>query len=277
MDDKIVSMQAEIDALKKVISSMDRTAMILIQRDLELRRANKKLSELDKNKSEFVSVAAHQMRTPLSAIRWSQQMLINQEVGPLSESQMQIVNQTLQSVTGLITLVNNLLTAEQLEIGKGNDTIQRIDLTKLVYEVIDVIRPTTIHKNVVIEFLYPDEPVTIDSNAERMKNVFQNLIENAVKYSGQNGKVTVSLKFDALGSVAAVIADSGIGIPEAYKSRVFGRFERADNAKRVDPNGSGLGLYIVKKIIEGSGGTITFDSTVGVGTTFYITLPKSQT
>ncbi len=272
--DEIQKLQAEVVRLNAIITSMDKSAMMLVHRDLELRRANQKLSELDRNKSEFVTIAAHQMRTPLSAIRWSQQMLKNEELGPLNDSQKQIVDQTLQSVNGLITLVNNLLTADHLELGKGNDAVKRINVAMVINEVVGTIFQMASEKGIQIAFPESDVVATVEINPDRMRDVFLNLIENALKYTPMGGKITIRL---AVGEMVEIsIADTGIGIPEDHVGKVFSRFYRADNAKRVDPNGSGLGLYIVKRIVEANNGTIRFESTPGGGTTFILQLRKAQ-
>lgn len=271
--DPILELKVEIARLNGIITSMDEAAKMLVHRDLELRRANQRLNELDRNKSEFVTIAAHQMRTPLSAIRWSQQMLKNEELGPLTDSQRQVVVQTLESVAGLITLVNNLLTADHLEVGKGNDSAKRINVAMVIHETLADLFPLASEKKVHLEFTDGEVVANVNMNPERMRDVTQNLIENAIKYTPEGGKVIVRLQLTDV--VTITVADTGIGIPAEHVSKVFSRFYRADNAKRVDPNGSGLGLYIVKRIIEANNGTIKFEGTPGGGTTFIIQLQKA--
>lgn len=271
--DEITQLKNEIQHLNKVIESMDKSAMMLIHRDLELKHANQRLSELDKNKSEFVTIAAHQMRTPLSAIRWSQQMLKNEELGALSDGQKQIVLQTLESVNGLITLVNNLLTADHLEVGKGNDSAIRVNLIAVVNECLAELFPLATEKNVTLEFPQSTADAAVIMNPDRAKDIFSNLIDNAIKYTPSGGRIVISVNVQE--KVEITVADTGIGIPPEHVSKLFSRFYRADNAKRVDPNGSGLGLYIVKRIIDANNGTIKFEQTVGGGTTFIIQLDKA--
>ncbi len=272
MDD-VAALQKQIEKLNQTIESMDKSAMMLVHRDMELKRANQRLSELDKNKSEFVTIAAHQMRTPLSAIRWSQQMLKNEELGKLTDGQKQIVVQTLESVNGLITLVNNLLTADHLEVGKGNDNAKRINLVAVINECLAELFPIASEKRVQLEFPQADTVASVIMNPDRARDIFQNLIDNAVKYTPSGGKVSVQLTISD--KITVSVIDTGIGIPPEHASKLFARFYRADNAKRVDPNGSGLGLYIVRRIIEANNGTIKLEGTPGGGTTFIIQLDKA--
>jgi signal transduction histidine kinase len=269
--DRTQELEKKVAELQAIIAIMDKSAMMLVRRDIELRHANAKLSELDKNKSEFVSIAAHQMRTPLSAIKWSQQMLFNEELGPLNGDQKKIITQTMDSVNGLVVLVNNLLTADHLELGKGNNVVKRINIILLINDVIKTLFPIASEKGVTVNFNYPEGEVPLDTNPERMKDVFANLLDNAIKYTPQGGVITITLR--VTNTIVVTVTDTGIGIPDDYVPKLFGRFVRADNAKRADPNGSGLGLYIVKKIIQANNGTITVSSVAGSGTTFTVTLP----
>ncbi len=269
--DKVQELEKKVLELQSIITVMDKSAMMIVRRDIELRHANAKLNELDKSKSEFVSIAAHQMRTPLSAIKWSQQMLFNEELGPLNSDQKKIITQTMESVNGLVVLVNNLLTADHLELGKGTNVVKRINIILLINDVIKTLFPIASERGVTINFSHQQGEVALDTNPERMKDVFANLLDNAIKYTPAGGTITITLWITEV--INITVSDTGIGIPNDYLPKLFGRFVRADNAKRADPNGSGLGLYIVKKIIQANSGTISVSSTAGSGTTFTVTLP----
>ncbi len=273
MDDTIQP-HDEVRRLNEIIASMDKSAMMLVHRDLELRRVNQKLSELEHRKSEFVTIVAHQMRTPLSAILWSQQMLRSEEIGALTEAQQQIIDQTLASVNGLVALVNNLLTADHLELGKGNNETKRVNVAMAINEVVGHLFPIAAEKGIEMKFPEADAQVCTDINPDRARDVFQNLIDNAIKYTPESGRITIGMTVTDV--ITVTIRDTGIGIPADYERKLFGRFARADNAKRVDPNGSGLGLYIVKSIVEANGGTIQYEPTPGGGTTFIVTLQKAH-
>ncbi|MCA9361221.1 HAMP domain-containing histidine kinase [Candidatus Kaiserbacteria bacterium] len=271
----ILDLEKKIAELESIIEDMDKSAMLLVRRDLDLKRANEKLSSLDKNKSEFVAIAAHQMRTPLSAIRWSQQMILNDEFGPLNQDQKNIVKQTLQSVDSLVTLVTNLLIVDQLEVGKNEVIISKIDVVVVINQVIANLYQLATEKRIRLVFNETNDQAFVDSNVDKMKDVITNLLDNAIKYTPVDGNITLSVTKEAY-DIEISISDTGIGIPKEYASNLFSRFSRAENAKKVDPNGSGLGLYIVKKIIESNNGTIRFENNDAGGSTFIIKLPKSE-
>ncbi len=266
------TLQNRIAELEAELKSMDKSAQMLVRRDLELRRANGRLQALDSAKSEFVSIAAHQMRTPLSAIKWSQQMLYDEELGPLTVEQKQMVSQTSKSATRLIRLVNNLLDADHLEVGRAQYDTTEVDLIVVLQEIITDLQSAAQEKKIDIKLLVDREIPLLHFNRERLKDIFFNLVDNAIKYTPATG--TITIQATPVSGVTVMVSDTGIGVPEIHKEKLFSRFARAENAKRVDADGSGLGLYIVKKIIEANDGTITCDSTEGVGTRFTINLPN---
>lgn len=271
MDDEN-QLKKRISELELTLEAMDKGARMLVRRDLELRRANIKLQLLDKSKSEFVSIAAHQMRTPLSAIKWSQQMLFDQELGPLNDDQKKVVRQTQHSVTRLVRLINNLLDADHLELGKHTFDYKEVNLLTILKDVVNDLRPNAEEKHVKLEFHYDDGVPKIKASAERLQDVFFNLIDNAIKYTKAEGQVVIHLR-DDIEHLRISIKDNGMGIPPEHIPKLFTRFSRADNARRIDPDGSGLGLYIVKRIIEVLGGTIEVHSIEGEGTEFLVSFP----
>lgn len=260
------------EKITAILEDQKRSAQLLVRRDRELSQANERLREIDRVKSEFISIAAHQLRTPLSAIKWSQQMLYDEELGPLAIEQKQVISQTQQSVTRLVRLVNNLLDVDHLEIGKGQYEQTDVDLIATIQNIFDELRPRITEKTIDISLRVDRDIPKLRANQERLRDVFYNLIDNAVKYTPVGGKISIELT--PVNGVTISIRDTGIGIPEVHKTKLFTRFARAENAKRVDADGSGLGLYIVKKIIEINNGTISVESTEGVGTTFILNFPN---
>lgn len=270
--DELEQLQKQIAKLEATVETMDKGAQMLVRRDLELNQANDKLQLLDRSKSEFVSIAAHQMRTPLSAIKWSQQMLFDQELGPLNKDQKKVVRQTQHSVTRLVRLINNLLDADHLELGKHSFDFKEVNLLVILKDVVNDLRPNAEEKKVKLEFHYDDGIPKIRASAERLQDIFFNLIDNAIKYTKAEGSVVVRLS-DDIEHIRVSVKDTGMGIPTEHIPKLFTRFSRADNARRVDPDGSGLGLYIVKRIIEVLGGTIEVHSAEGEGTEFLVSFP----
>ncbi len=273
--DEIQKIQEENRQLRELVEDMDKRARMLIRRDIELRRAYEKLKSFDSEKSEFVSIAAHQLRTPLSAIKWSQQMLYTEELGPLSDEQKQMIEQSQHSVTRLVNMINHLLDADHLELDKDHANKETVDISKIANEVISDVKPNADKKGVILELIIPSKGVpSITANPERIKDILLNLTDNAVKYTPTGGTVTVKITVGE--KMRIEVSDTGMGIPVQHQDKIFSRFARAENAKRVDADGSGLGLYIVKRIIDFLGGNISFTSIEGRGTTFVVQLPYNQ-
>ncbi len=272
--DELEKLKIENLKLRETISSIDDSARMLVRRDLELHSANEKMKSLDKQKSEFVSIAAHQLRTPLSGIKWSQQMLLDGDLGALSSEQRTLLTQAQESVNNLVRLINDLLYAHHLELGNINSKLQVIDLAKVFTEIISDLGKITQEKNITVQLQVDAQVPQIQTTSDKIKELFLNLFDNAIKYTNANGKISVSIKNN--NGVTVSIADTGIGIPNTFKKEVFGRFFRAENAKKVIADGTGLGLYITKKLADAAGATISFESTEGVGTTFHVTFPVSQ-
>lgn len=263
---------AIVEKLQTTIQSLDQNSKILVRRDIELSTANDKLKSLDKAKSEFVSIAAHQLRTPLSAIKWAQQMLIDGELGPLTSEQATIVRQSQESVTRMANLVNDLLSADHLEYDKVQYVLIETDLVEVVTQITRELVPMAEERAISLTFLPEAKNAMIIGDASRLKEAFLNIINNAIKYTPMRGSVTIKLLVTPTTATLRV-KDSGIGIPRNDRDRLFEKFVRMDNAKKVDANGSGLGLFIVKKIVDAHHGKIWFESEEGTGTEFFIEFP----
>ena len=263
---------AIVEKLQTTIQSLDQNSKILVRRDIELSAANDKLKSLDKAKSEFVSIAAHQLRTPLSAIKWAQQMLIDGELGPLTSEQATIVRQSQESVTRMANLVNDLLSADHLEYDKVQYVLIDTDLVDVVTHISRELVPMAEERSITLTFTPQTKTAYIIGDASRLKEAFLNVINNAIKYTPMRGAVTIVLSVTDT-TVVLKVKDTGIGIPRTDRDRLFEKFVRMDNAKKVDANGSGLGLFIVKKIIDAHRGKIWFESEEGTGTEFFMEFP----
>lgn len=261
-----------IEKLQRVISDLNNSTKMLIQRDLELSRANEKLRDLDKMKSEFVSLATHQLRTPLSGVRWSLSMLLNGEMGDLTPEQKLYVMKTYESNNRMITLINDMLQADRVEGGTLKFKFTPTNLTYLVENVLTELKQIAERRKVQIHTTIDEQLPLLMVDPENMRMVLQNLIDNAIKYSKEGGDVYVTIAKKE-GLVEMIIQDHGIGIPQAHQINIFKRFFRAPNAVHTETDGSGLGLYIVESIIQRHRGTIRFESKENEGTTFYVTLP----
>lgn len=230
--------------------------------------------EIDKAKTEFVSLASHQLRTPLSAINWYAEMLLAGDVGRLGLKQQQYVEEVYRSNLRMIELVNALLSVSRIEMGTFVVEPKNIYVQKVIEQAIDDALPQFKNKKLHLKKTYDRSEPLIFADPKLLLVIFQNLISNAVKYTPNEGTIAITLWVDDKEKALKIsIADTGYGIPAHQQDKIFTKLFRADNVRTVDTGGTGLGLYIVKSVIDHSGGQIWFKSKENQGTTFYISLP----
>lgn len=232
--------------------------------------------QIDRSKSEFLTIAAHQLRTPLTAIRWSLKLFLDGGAGRVSKPQREILENADHAGGNMLKIINDLLNAVHIEEGRFGFRFKDGDLPRLVREIGLQFQAVARSRDIALTLNAPEQfpPVRID--AEKMRMVIQNLIDNALKYTLQGGSVVLSLS--AEGPVARLtVADTGIGIAASDRPRLFTKFFRTKRATEMFTDGSGLGLFIVKNIIDGHGGTIAITSGEGLGTTVTIDLPLWRT
>jgi signal transduction histidine kinase len=229
------------------------------------------IARLNKMKSEFVSIASHQLRTPLSAIRWETEILLSKFAVGLNEKQKDAIESISQTGQQMLRLVNDLLDVARIDQGRLILKKEKINLTMITREVIRNILPLAQAGKVIIIF---DEKkqAWILGDAEKLKLAIENLLSNAVKYTLGKGVVEITLqKKDD--SYIFSIRDNGAGIPEAQQKKIFEKFFRSDNALKNNTTGTGLGLYITKNIVEQSGGKVWFESRENEGSVFNFSIP----
>lgn len=263
--------------LREFLLELDRVGKLLVRRDRELTLANMRLEELDLVKSEFVSIAAHQLRTPLTGIRWSYHLLLEETVGPLNAEQKEVVSSALKTALFMIELINDLLNVARIEEGKATLHLEEKSIVPLVERVIANLTTPASEKGIRIVYTPPAQEIPrVPLDEEKVAIVIDNLVDNSIKYTSPGGTITVNILPMEKGGVTVSVHDTGIGIPKDQMHRLFTKFFRADNALFFHTTGSGLGLYLVKNIIEAHRGTLTAESEEGKGTTFTFTLPVAQ-
>lgn len=225
---------------------------------------------VDYLKSEFISLASHQLRTPLSSLQWYIE-LINDEQ-QLNEEQSEYVKEMDFAAKRMSNLIDSLLHAARLEGGDITPHENTVELTTLVTDLGEELRSMAKEKGISTTVVVPKQKVHIETDSVLLHVVFKNLFSNAVKYTMPGGKVGVNMKASAK-NVEITISDNGIGIPKNDQKRLFQRLFRANNVRKMDTDGNGLGLYITKMIVESLGGTVTAKSTEGKGCTFIVKLP----
>ncbi len=228
---------------------------------------------IDKLKSEFISLASHQLRTPLSAIRWYIEMLLHGDCGQIDHECYKPIEAIGVANDRMIQLVNSLLHSAKLEMGTFSINPKPIDLIDVLRSVEELFAHEVRSKGIEIKTSGVDAHVPIVADADGLKLILQNLIGNAIKYSPEKSQVEIIVTHGDK-ELSIVVRDQGIGIPEHQKQHIFEKLFRADNARSTDADGNGLGLYIAKIATEAMRGTITFISEEKKGTTFTFTLPQ---
>ncbi len=237
-----------------------------------LRSANIHLKELDQAKDEFISMASHQLRTPLTTIKGYLSMLQEGDAGKMKPEQLEFINYAYAGSQRMVNLISDLLNVSRMSAGKFLIEKAPIDLTQVTAEEVQQLQSHAVSKNLKLAYEPPKQKldlVSLDENKTRQ--VIMNFIDNAVYYT-KEGSVTVSL--NKVGSnVELRVKDTGIGVPPDAQKKLFTKFYRAGNAQTVRPDGTGLGLYLAKRVVEDQGGTIIFETTEGKGSTFGFSLP----
>jgi len=243
----------------------------LIQSNKELALANERLKELDKLKSDFVSMVSHELRTPLAAMRTSAQVL---EVADIdTETKKEMLDIILRNIDRLTNLVNDLLDLSRIESGRMELKFERVSLDSVIADSIESVRQTAIEKGIALNIELPKDLAPVKADREKLTQVIINLLNNAVKFTPRGGEISIKAS-ELNGQVEVRVSDTGIGIPPEDLNRVFDRFYQVDSTLTREAGGTGLGLAICKGIIEAHNGEIWAESEPGKGSTFIFTLEK---
>lgn len=233
--------------------------------------------EIDRMKSEFISLASHQLRTPLSAIKTYSHMLVDGYMGPVTDTQKGSLKTIINATNRMNDLISTLLNITRMESGSIKVTLKHVNTVKLVDEVINE-----------VNWLASDRSINLDAkNSGKtsknlrtdpliLKEIITNLVTNGIKYTPEGGKVRIILQ-RRVSRLVITVHDSGFGIPKYSQSQIFSKFFRAQNVVKQETTGTGLGLYLVKGLVDALGGNIWFSSNEGEGTKFFVSLPISVT
>jgi len=248
----------------------EKAGNLIISHDITREKA------VERMKTEFVSVAAHQLRTPLSAIKWTLKILLDGDLGEITKEQREFIEKTYQSNERMISLINDLLNVTRIEEGRYLYKLTLMNIEDIVRSVAESYKDEIAKRKVKLEFKKSGATLPkVMVDLEKIKLVIQNLLDNALRYTPAGGKITISLSGQPE-KIEFSIKDTGLGIPADQKERIFTKFFRAVNVMKIDTEGSGLGLFIAKNIIDAHGGRIWFESQENKGTTFYFTLPAKK-
>jgi signal transduction histidine kinase len=228
---------------------------------------------IDQMKSDFISIAAHQLRTPRSAIKWSTGMMLNGDVGSLNIEQENLLRKSYVSNEAMINLVNDLLNVSRIEEGRFGYNFKNITLQEIIETVIANVKPEIDKSGINLTVDNQEKHTQVCLDKEKMVLALQNLLENAIKYTPRYGKIVITVKKVGQEKLIVSVKDSGVGIPKKEQEKIFSKFFRASNVVLMETEGTGLGLFIVKNIVEKHGGTITLESEENKGTEAIIALP----
>lgn len=240
----------------------------------DLQVANERLKELDKVKDEFVSLASHELRTPMTAIKSYVWLLLEGKQGPLTEKQHEYLDRVYISTERLIQLVNDMLNVSRIESGRLTLNVQPINILQLTRDVIDEVLPTAQKQEINLSITPSEVSVpNVNCDPQKIKEVLINLIGNSMKFTPAKGSITVSYSVSE-GFVTVKVEDTGSGIKKEDIQKLFHKFQMVGDTQRQNIHGTGLGLYICKSIVEAQGGKIWAESEgEGKGAKFYFTLP----
>lgn len=239
----------------------------------KLQKANEELQRLDDGKDEFVSMASHQLRTPLTSIKGYLSMVLEGDAGELNREQRKLLQEAFTSSERMVRLIGDFLNVSRLQSGKFViDRSVPVNLADLVEQEIDNVDEIATSRGIGIAYHKPAGFPVLYLDEDKIRQVVMNYLDNAVYYSPESKVITVRL-YKSEGSVVLEVVDRGMGVPKNVQKRLFTKFFRAENAQKQRPDGTGIGLYLAKKVTTGHGGKVLVESIEGKGSTFGFRLP----
>jgi len=240
----------------------------------QLEQSNRRLRLLDRTKDDFISMASHQLRTPLTSVKGYVSMVLDNDAGRISPVQRKLLNQAYVSSQRMTYLISDLLNVSRLRTGKFIIEVTPTNLADIIKEEVEQLIETAKGRELTLTYKKPPSFPHLLLDETKLRQVIMNFIDNAVYYTPSGGHIEVSLA-NKSESIEFLVTDDGIGVPKGEQHHLFTKFYRAHNAKRARPDGTGLGLFMAKKVIVAQGGAVIFKSQQGKGSTFGFTFPKA--
>ncbi len=238
----------------------------------ELRSTNATLRQLDKVKDEFVSLASHQLRTPLTSVKGYLSMVLEGDAGKISKAQYQLLNEAFLSSERMVRLISDFLNVSRIQTGKFIIDRTPTDLSVIVEQEMESLKPNAQARNMKLIYKKPKNFPILNLDEGKMRQVIMNFADNAIYYSRDDSDINIKLSIEA-GEAVLTVKDTGIGVPKSERDRLFSKFYRASNARKKRPDGTGVGIYLAKKVVNAHDGVIIFESVEGKGSTFGFRLP----
>jgi signal transduction histidine kinase len=241
----------------------------------QLQESNAKLRALDEAKDDFISMASHQLRTPLTSVKGYISMLLEGDAGKLTALQKKLLTQSFFSSQRMVYIIADLLNVSRLKTGKFIIDAHPVNLAEVVEEEIGQLQATAEGRSLTLEYQKPKDFPELMLDEIKTRQIIMNFVDNAIYYTPAGGHVKVRL-IDLPATVELRVEDNGIGVPRSEQPHLFTKFYRAGNARKARPDGTGLGLFMAKKVIIAQGGALIFDSRENKGSTFGFVFSKSK-
>lgn len=241
----------------------------------ELRASNAQLQKLDEAKDEFVSMASHQLRTPLTSVKGYISMVLEGDAGKISDMQQHLLSEAFTSSERMVHLINDFLNVSRLQTGKFMVDRRALDLAKITGQEVDSLKTTASGRNLKLKYRKPSHFPILYIDEGKIRQVIMNFIDNAIYYSSEYSTITIGLEV-VQGETILTVHNEGIGVPESEQAHLFTKFFRAANARKQRPDGTGVGLFLAKMVVTAHGGKMVFASEPNEGTTFGFRLPVKK-
>jgi len=241
----------------------------------QLKESNTKLLALDEAKDDFVSMASHQLRTPLTAVKGNVSMVLDGDAGDVSELQKKLLTQTYYSTQRMVYIIADLLNVSRLRTGKFVIDLAPVNLADIVEDEMEQLKFAADLRSIKLVFVKPKKFTSIMLDESKTRQIIMNFVDNAIYYSKESQAITIELKENDH-TVELRVIDEGIGVPKSEQHHLFTKFYRAANARKARPDGTGLGLFMAKKVIIAQGGAVIFDSKEDKGSVFGFMFSKNK-